>query len=295
MSKTYNFDSYDITLSKSTDSIVIRYLDRNLFKVFQKVFTQFEINEICPIGLDNFCQICFHTIENHFTQSTNSNSSVQIDMTESMVNIFVDYKVGLHFGFTLELPLIDDPNISATDLYVKKLEEDIVKLRNDVKNMEEYIFLPTFLHTCKCNWENQLFLPISCNKITINFTNSRTNTENNDNGNFIISCHCCDKYLHPAFKKHRCDTIEIKSSVPPSYAKNLPTDYLKHLIVENNSGELVSAILKEYTYLQLQTLKLQACDLTKLNSEYLYKTKELILQGCSNVPTIPASIKVTYV
>ena len=58
MSLTYNYNSFEILITKQKDCIIIRCLDKELFKVYQEVYNEMSIAELCSVGIDNFYEIC---------------------------------------------------------------------------------------------------------------------------------------------------------------------------------------------------------------------------------------------
>lgn len=302
MSKTYNFDKFDIVLIETIDSITLRYLNRDLFKVYQKTFTEFEINDICSIGLKNFIKICFYTIENYFINFTNNNYSSHLTITEFIdeLQINFEYNVDLNFKFGVVLPLIENNNsINATDLYIKKLESDILNLKQII---DDNILLPTysviFSTTSNCKPNYQIYMPIFCDTITIvNLAGSvgdvRYNLDYDLKKFWVEISNRSNLNIHSKFKNHICDTLIISKIIFNDYNAclfdTLPNK-IKKLIIDKCQNVNIYVILDK-NILELELLEFIDCTFNQNVNSTVKRNinesqKEIIFTSCKDIPVI---------
>jgi hypothetical protein len=139
MNDTFNINFFEIYIEKQDDSIIIRCLDKQLFKVYLEIFDIVTIDDLCPVGLDNFYEICknnFQLLQNNQNQQNNNTIFLR---KQNEITININYKTTLTFTFVLKLSLQKNAPISGVELCVKKLEKDIDEMKLDRKKLENRI------------------------------------------------------------------------------------------------------------------------------------------------------------
>jgi hypothetical protein len=111
MTANYNFDSFEISLIKQEDCVIIRCFDNTLFKVYQKNYTDVEISEISSVDIENFYKICktsFEVLEKYGSNVNNENATIIFLSNQKHISIEIYYKLYLKFNFCLKIPLIEN-------------------------------------------------------------------------------------------------------------------------------------------------------------------------------------------
>lgn len=122
----FTYLNFDISLSKSTDVVCLRFLDRDTFNVYQIIF-----NKVFVIknGLGNVNNIYTILIESLDKLDKPPNT---ILITHDAIEIYIEYdKNGFLFNLTCKLDQISSSDVDGKDLYIKKLEQQIEELKQD--------------------------------------------------------------------------------------------------------------------------------------------------------------------
>jgi uncharacterized coiled-coil protein SlyX len=89
---------------------------------------------LCPIGIDNFFEICkagFGVLQDEEIDDV----EVEFENSSNEIAIHIDYKLLLHFNFTLRLPLDE----SGQDMYIKKLKKQVVEMQDEIDKFKKQV------------------------------------------------------------------------------------------------------------------------------------------------------------
>lgn len=287
MSLTFNYNSFEIVLVKQKDFITIRCLDKELFKVYQEVYNDMTINELCPVGVDNFYEICKTSLDVLQKCEQNEDISVVVICNEKNVKIQIDYNLLLHFNFTLRLPLTENVQMNGQDMYIKKLEKNIEQLKEFIDNN---MCIPVYQKPCNCHdvhYPKNMYLPINCN--TMHFGVSEfPGTHNFENNNFSLNFHSCgNNKLLPNFKIIKCKLLIINGNLRKDIGwEHLPSSTEQIQLVNSNSIPYILNADQKTKLPILHTIDIKDCgDLSFLTQDIInsLSIKKLrVSNSCTN-------------
>lgn len=309
---TYNFGNYEIFIQKTLECITIRFLDKDLFKVYQKEFTDLIISEICPVGLNNFHTICQRHLSTH--EKTFPKNSI-INVKNDSVTINIEYKSDINFNFDLVLPFVSETKISSEKLYIKQLETKIEQLEIQIEQLETdlkeqinvlgfYVCNYNYIRGC-CGNSTITGAPIRSNKITRSLYDNQNQISNYDTREFIIPFHTCNTdRLNDRFKLITTNCIEIKSATTSlndaqlqSIFENFPKHINKLILNTLNPNIFNYLSVLSNNDNKIDILEIRNFDSVSLNSEYLEKLEieEIFYFNCKNFnkKLIDSAIKIT--
>ena len=131
---TFNYLNFDISLSKSVDAIVLRFLDRVTYEVYQKIFDNVFIIQHGLGSIKNLYTILHYLLQSKFICSNNQNNNINILIINSQIKITISYDQNdfqFNFNFTID-KMIDNVLVDGRDLYIKKLEQEINNIKNNM-------------------------------------------------------------------------------------------------------------------------------------------------------------------
>ena len=284
MTTKYNFENYEITLSLTSDNITIIILDTKLYQLYRKSYSDIHIIEYCQ-NIDIFYTVLKTSFE---CLSTNDMTKADIVITPSSsgLNININHKFYVKFTFDLHLDLDKNNTLSAKDLCIKKLENDIGKLKSEFNSLR--YFIDDYMEVSIGNSDNFLaMIKVNTKQININF---------NDN-NGIYSCLVDPKTdicvinisnnftFNKNFKIINCDKIVI-TSINQNYSNmliNIP-DSLREIVIEYGKSMYFKQFINTVKLNILEQLEFNGCiDLTTIyeNIKHL-KIKKIRMTGCTN-------------
>ena len=277
MSLTFNYNSFEILIIKQKDCVTIRCLDKELFKIYQEVYNDMSISEFCPVGIDNFYEICKTSFDVLQSDKSSENAIVVLTCNEKNIKIQIDYKLQLHFSFTLKLPLIESIKMSGQDVVIKQLENNVKLLTNNVKlltnNVESlnecinFASVCVYYRTCCLtanSYDNRiLFLPINCNSIMLHYNNNNTQSKYNyTTREFSLSFHTCNNdKLTPDFKIIKCKLLKLSGL----FVKDFGYEYLPDSIEKIEIYDMTDQISRHLDGFikrklpQFNTLQISSC------------------------------------
>jgi hypothetical protein len=204
MSSTYKH--YDIEISQTKSECVIRIIDNKFFKLYQQSFDMFSIEGLGFHTIDNFVKICircFNSITSNGIQSIDSDldeqySIVSFDDLNKLIRIEMYYKNMLVFNVPLEIPLIQDTELSGSEIVIQKLSQDIIAakkqinvanhrmklMRSELDNLIDCVEIPVYSEKITVSAEFgsgdthilKIIIPIKSPRIRI-VSNTNTNAE----------------------------------------------------------------------------------------------------------------------
>jgi hypothetical protein len=252
MSITFNYNSFEILLTKQKDSVTIRCLDKELFKIYQEVYNDMTISELCPIGINNFYEICKSSLDALQKNESDGNISVIFTCNERNVKINIDYKLQLHFAFSIKLPLTEHAQMSGQDLYIKKLEKRVEQL---CEFIDDNMMIRACQYTSQVTsngghhvyFQNYAFLPINCNSITLQLENS-DHIYDYTNRNFTLKFHPNNPNktdgLLPQFKIIKCKLLTLSGELHDFGYENLSETIEKIHVINHSIINFITRIKK---------------------------------------------------
>lgn len=158
---TYCHNEYEFDVVKKDDNVTITCLDKSLHKSYQESFTEHYVNETLSVGnLYNFFEIICHCFNNkNFTVIMNCDS----------ININIYYSNILKHTFSLILQIIEQQQLSANSLYIKKLENRLTFLENHIESLENELKYNTFVCIGTYNHQtyNSIIVPLYFDMLNI--------------------------------------------------------------------------------------------------------------------------------
>ena len=202
MTTKYNFENYEITLSLTSDNITIIILDTKLYQLYRKSYSDIHIIEYCQ-NIDIFYTVLKTSFE---CLSTNDMTKADIVITPSSsgLNININHKFYVKFTFDLHLDLDKNNTLSAKDLCIKKLENDIGKLKSE-------LFRYCYLYiNGGCYINNKIIIRFSLNNI---IKNKRIILCKNSDSSYYNGFICIEKnndFMNECIKNMVKDILELK-------------------------------------------------------------------------------------
>jgi hypothetical protein len=171
--KTYNH--YEIDVVKRADCVTISCLDKQLHKSYQETFTIDIVSNVYNIGnLNNFIKIIAKVFENDM---------ITIIPEHNKLNFDINYNEEFAFKFNFSLVQVEETQLNANSIYIKKLEEriDVMKAENDVMKRQISKLENSRLvniGTVHCNTGGQVFkapiyIPLRINELIIDTQSCR--------------------------------------------------------------------------------------------------------------------------
>ena len=270
MTSKYYWEDYEISLIKTSDSITIQILDTKLYKLYNKTYYDINIIEYCP-NIDIFHTV-LKTSFDALINDDNESAKISFQIKSSNLIIHIDHKYYVTFIFDLILDLDASTKLSAKDLCIKKLEDNLgilTKKYNELEkfindNMEVTICNMAHLYSIKLNTKEIIIFDQKTNVPELIFTNPlklnetcKINVSQAYGTNFNIN-----------FKLIKCYKLTITSITWDFGYQNLP-ETLTELIIEGSSSGFTS-------YIHLVKLK---------------NLKQLEFKNCTDLITIYYQIK----
>ena len=281
MTTKYIFENYEITLSLTVDNVSIHILDTKLYQLYRKSYSDIHIIDYCP-NIDIFYTVLQTSFE---CLSTNdmTKSDINIRSSSTGLTIHINHKFYVRFTFDLQLDLDKSTTLSAKELCIKKLENDIKSLTSDFNALRH--FIDDYMEVTITN--NQLVLKVNTIQINITFNNNgecanytidETNNicnMNMGNGNTI--------YFNKNFKIINCDKIVMKNFRDHHFIRNIP-ESLKEIILENSTTTNFKEYIKTVNLTKLIQLEFIGCtELTKIYEDIKHlKIKKIRMTRCPN-------------
>jgi hypothetical protein len=310
MTDTFNINSFEIFIAKQDDSIIIRCLDNKLFKVYSEVFDVVTIDDLCPVGIDNFYKIC----KNNFQMlQINSQQNIQdIDTIflckQNKIEIKINYDAILTFSFVLNLPLQKNTPISGVELYVKKLEKEIDELKEYINDS---MYVNVYYKRCNCcnfyaptcsyladkstkhtvDIQTIFLIPIKCKKIILIFKNFgglnvieySPSDFDFENLVFTFRFHECPfTQLTPDCKKTKCKILEINGDFPYDFKyKYLPSS-IECIIIDNIETNIINVFnnLIKCNLPNLKEISIARCDCSAITQTLIENLKINKISAC---------------
>ena len=120
MDTVYNYQNYDITIKKCSDSVYIQFLDTQLFKMYANTFIDIDVIRF-NMTLDMFYKV-MTTVFESIVEEDDDKATLNIFPSINNLKLSIHHKFYLEFIFELELNLIKEASLSAKDICIKKLE-----------------------------------------------------------------------------------------------------------------------------------------------------------------------------
>lgn len=301
----YDLDNFELTIKKSNENITITLREKKYLKIFRVTFTEETINEICPVGLHNFCVI----IENAITEKNNSKIFIIHDNNDDIATIKIKYECNLKFEFDIVLSLVPNSmSLNQEELCIKQLENKIIeleKMQDSIKNtMDNMMHLIMIYFSRSRNITSHYFLPTVCNKIIFNLgTNgvNQTTNENYETKDFTMTFTHPNDILLPTFQNIKFKTLEINffgvfincchEMHIQSILENLST-HIDTLILNNFSKKNFDYINKIFEKVEINTLEIRNCHDISFTQEEINELapKKLKYFNCTNFEPISTTI-----
>ena len=135
--KKYAFEEYEITLSKTSDSISIQLLDTTLYKLYTGLYNDIKVIDYCQ-NIDIFYTI-LDTSFNALVNSDFENATVHIRKNSANITLHINHTFYVIFEFDLVLQLDTTVNMSAKEMCIKKLEGDLIKATKKLNILQKVI------------------------------------------------------------------------------------------------------------------------------------------------------------
>ena len=271
MTSKYYYEDYEISLIKTSDSITIQILDTKLYKLYNKTYYDINIIEYCP-NIDIFHTV-LKTSFDALINDDNESAKISFQIKSSNLIIHIDHKYYVTFIFDLILDLDASTKLSAKDLCIKKLEDNLGTLTKKYNELEK--FINDNMEIAICNMAHQYY-SIKLNIKEIIIFDKRTNVPElvftnplklNETCKINVSQHYGTNF-NINFKLIKCYKLTITSITWDFGYQNLP-ETLTELIIEGTSSGFTS-------YIHLVKLK---------------NLKQLEFKNCTDLITIYYQIK----
>lgn len=137
---TFTYLNFDVSMFKGDDIVILRFLDRNLFTVYEKSFNATFVIKNGLGTLNNLFKI--------LNECFNKKKHMTIVVVGNQIDIKIDYKDQFDFNFEFQLEILKSDHVDGRDLYIKKLEVRIdnleKKLEACIDDLEKNIGIPVF-------------------------------------------------------------------------------------------------------------------------------------------------------
>jgi hypothetical protein len=281
MTTKYNFENYEITLTLTSDNITINILDAKLYQLYRKSYSDIHIIDYCP-NIDIFYTVLKTSFE---CLSTNDMTKADIIIRPSSLglNININHKFYVKFTFDLHLDLDKNNTLSAKDLCIKKLENDIGKLRSEFNSLR--YFIDDYMEVSICD-DSKCLAPIKVNTKQINITfigGSQYSYTIDKTTNICNMCIGNSFKFNKNFNIINCDKIIIieLSEHHVNGLINLPNS-LKEIIIQGGYFESIKQFIKTIKLNILEKIEFVGCnDLTSIYADIKHlKIKKIRMTGC---------------
>ena len=285
MTSKYYWEDYEISLIRTSDSITIQILDTKLYKLYNKTYYDINIIEYCP-NIDIFHTV-LKTSFDALINDDNESAKISFQIKSSNLIIHIDHKYYVTFIFDLILDLDASTKLSAKDLCIKKLEDNLGTLTKKYNELEKFINDNMEITICCIN-NNQHF-SIKLNTKEIIIFDAKNATGGNIYPNPLKLNEICKLNLYSSyatnfninFKLIKCSKLTIASITWDFGYQNLP-ETLTELIIEDSSSGF-----KSYIHLvkssNLKQLEFKHCSdlITIYNDIKHLPIKKIRMTGCS--------------
>jgi hypothetical protein len=172
MTSKYNWENYEISLIRTSDSITIQILDTKLYKLYNKTYYDINIIEYCP-NIDIFHTV-LKTSFDALINDDNESAKISFQIKSSNLIIHIDHKYYIKFEFDIILDLDANTNLSAKDLCIKKLEDNLGTLTKKYNELEKFINDNMEVTICNCSFNHLISIKINTKDIIIQSNDSPT-------------------------------------------------------------------------------------------------------------------------
>lgn len=175
----YNYLNFLITLCKFEHGLTLRFLDKNLYSVYQVILDELYVTK-CSIGnLDNLYNILCTLLNSLESNVKPCCDQINLLIIGDKIKLKVNFNNNfVSFNFEIVCDQIQTNVIDEKDLYIKKLEEKINDLQNNLvitvcynhNTNTEVVYVPLFLDTISIEKypDNNKHIFIENNKLCIN-------------------------------------------------------------------------------------------------------------------------------
>jgi len=137
MDTVYNYQNYDITIKKCSDSVYIQFLDTQIYKMYANTFIDIDVIRF-NMTLDMFYKV-MTTVFESIVEEDDDKATLNIFPSINNLKLSIHHKFYLEFIFELELNLIKEASLSAKDICIKKLEQKIDTLQKQDEDLKTFI------------------------------------------------------------------------------------------------------------------------------------------------------------
>ena len=137
MDSNYNYQNYDITIKKCSDSVYIQFLDKQIYKMYSNTFIDIDVIRF-NMTLNIFYKIMITVFES-IVKKDDDMATLEIFPSINNLKLSIHHKFYLEFIFELELNFIKEATLSAKDICIKKLEQKIDTLQKENDNLKKRI------------------------------------------------------------------------------------------------------------------------------------------------------------
>jgi hypothetical protein len=279
MTSKYYYEDYEISLIKTSDSITIQILDTKLYKLYNKTYYDINIIEYCP-NIDIFHTV-LKTSFDALINDDNESAKINFQIKSSNLIIHIDHKYYVTFIFDLILDLDASTNLSAKDLCIKKLEDNLGTLTKKYNELEKFINDNMEVTISNNMYSNIISIKINTKEIYIQHGGISISYSNPSKLSDLCTIAITNSNFNINFKLIKCYKLTINNIKRDFGFEYLP-ETLTELIIEG-----ISSGFTRYIHLvKLKNLKqLEFKNCTDLITIY-YQIKDLPIKkirmtGCS--------------
>ena len=125
MATVFEYENYEISIDKKTDSVYIGFLDKTFYKLYSNNFLDTDVIGF-NMTLDNFYKVITSSF-NALIEEDEEIAIIKINHSSRNIILNIHYKEYLEFKFELCLNVNTDCSLNTKELCIKKLEQKFLK------------------------------------------------------------------------------------------------------------------------------------------------------------------------
>ena len=275
MAQIYEYENYEISIRKKSDSVYIQFLDKEFYKLYSNNYLDTDILQF-NMTLDIFYTV-INTAITAIIEEDEDNATIDIEQSSKYIKLDIHHKYYIEFKFELRLNLNTDTSLGAKDICIKKLENNIISLQKRHDELEkfinDYMELTVFasgpsVFSMRINTPEIIIVPTGTPQISINT-------------DLVYTLYVSNTQFHTNFKLIKCHTLTITNDANyRNIYDNLPQSITKLIL----KGHIAPTHMDLINLPNIKILQIESSNISNIHSniKHLQTLKTIRMTNCTS-------------